>query len=76
MLNGTIAGLFCIFLGLNKCMQRNSKICGFGCEFLVTIILINVPRNCSLIDRDHSDGERILRSIVLILFFFVTTSSN
>jgi len=74
MLKRTVTGLFCIFLGLNKCMQRNSKICGFGCEFLVTIILINVSRSCSLIDRDHSDEESILQSIVQIIYFFVTSN--
>ena len=59
----------CRTLKLNRCMQPDSKICGFGCEFLVTIVLINVSRNCSLIDRDPSDEGRIC-SLLSKFFFF------
>jgi len=69
MLMGTIAGSICTLLGLNRCMQLDNKICGFGWEFLVTIVLINVPRNCSLIDTDHSDERRIY-GLLYKLFFF------
>jgi hypothetical protein len=54
MVKGTITGFLCTFLGLNKFMQRDIKICEFGRKFLVTTVLINLSRSCYLMDSDHS----------------------